>query len=285
MKGSTYHFADGNGHPVRICLTYAPSPLRPHTQRELELMYFYRVSGCRYNCNGVLITPRSGDLIAVNAGEMHACGDWGEGCVAVCAILDLGVLLPSVETPPVFESLISDPVIASAFEGLRRVLCENIPLPILDCAVYGAVYEILGALFASGIKKIPAVCTARRSAFSSVVEYITRNLSGEIRMGRLASLMHLSESRFYHAFKECFGMAPAEYIMRRRISFACVLLSESDISVTEASEASGFCTAAYFSSVFKRYMGCTPRAYRARLHASDRAAALDVTEDGASVNS
>lgn len=276
MKKTSYHFTDGGGFPVRICLTHAPTPLRPHEQRELELMYFYQASGCRYDCRGKLLLPSGGDLIAVNPGEMHACGDWGTGCLAVCVVLDLSRLLPEGEAP-VFENLISSPEITDAFEKLKRVLSCDAEGGARDCLVYGTVYEILGALLATAVKKSPAVRAARQEAFSPVTEYIAQNLSSEIRIAELAVLMHLSESRFYHAFKECFGMAPTEYILRRRISHACTLLREASAEVTLVSQACGFCTPSYFSAIFRRYMGCTPRKYRARLHSPDGENAFDLT--------
>lgn len=278
MKKTNYHFAEAGAFPVRICLTHAPTPLRPHEQRELELMYFYQASGCRYDCRGKLLMPNGGDLIAVNPGEMHACGDWGRGCVAVCVILDLPRLLPETEVP-VFENLISSPEITDAFEKLKRVLSCDAEGGLRDSLVFATVYEILSALFATAIQKSPAARTARQEAFSPVIAYITQNISSEIRIGELASLMHLSESRFYHVFKESFGMAPTEYLLRRRVSHACTLLRAPSAEVTRVSQACGFCTASYFSAIFQRYMGCTPSKYRARLHSPDGERAFDVTRN------
>ena len=45
-----------------------------------------------------------------------------------------------------------------------------------------------------------------------VYQYIERNYSGPIGNRELADLIHVSEGRFSHLFKESAGMAPLQYI-------------------------------------------------------------------------
>ena len=57
-------------------------------------------------------------------------------------------------------------------------------------------------------------------------------------------------------------MGVVEYIRSVRLAHACRLLEEGTLSVSQVAEASGFRDALYFSRVFKKIVGLSPRAYR-----------------------
>jgi AraC-like DNA-binding protein/ligand-binding sensor protein len=52
-----------------------------------------------------------------------------------------------------------------------------------------------------------------------------------------------------------------EYLIRQRLEMARRLLLDPRLHVAEVADRCGFCNPAYFASVFKKYMHCTPRAY------------------------
>lgn len=57
-------------------------------------------------------------------------------------------------------------------------------------------------------------------------------------------------------------MRPLEYIARRRISAAKLLLDGSGKSVQEIGKEVGYPDPTYFGIVFKRYEGVSPSTYR-----------------------
>ena len=81
---------------------------------------------------------------------------------------------------------------------------------------------------------------------------------------QLAKQINLSKISFQLRFKNQVGVAPHDYIIDRKISSALELLTRTDDSVTEVAYKLGFCNSQYFSTVFKRYVGLTPLAYRKR---------------------
>jgi transcriptional regulator GlxA family with amidase domain len=66
-------------------------------------------------------------------------------------------------------------------------------------------------------------------------------------------------------FKQAFDQTPHQYLMRRRIEQAKVLLTASELSVTEVCFAVGFQSLGSFSALFHRSVGQPPKLYRARL--------------------
>lgn len=81
---------------------------------------------------------------------------------------------------------------------------------------------------------------------------------------QLASLAHVSLATFYRLFKEPTNCTPAQYAYRLRIHKACKLLRRSDNSISEIACQVGFPDSNYFSRLFGREMGLSPRQYRRR---------------------
>jgi transcriptional regulator GlxA family with amidase domain len=58
------------------------------------------------------------------------------------------------------------------------------------------------------------------------------------------------------------GMAPSDYVINLRINVACDLLKSSDMSIKEIAASVGYDNAHFFSKLFKKKTGVSPKAYR-----------------------
>ena len=268
MKNPHYKWSSAERTPIRICFTDFPMPMKPHAQGELELMYFFATEGCKYKCNGREMTLTSGQLAAVNPGELHSCNDWGVGCRAVCIIIDLQKLtLPSLLERR-FDNVISDRQIENTVNRIYALLQDHSDPATLDCLVFGCIYELLAILLK--YSKIPnGKSVGRKNELELIKSYVLKNLSANLRVGELAAAVHLSEDRFYHVFKDAYGISPSEYILETRISQACNLLMHSELSITEIAQECGFCTAGYFAAQFRRIMRLSPLQYRRQSRTAD----------------
>lgn len=74
----------------------------------------------------------------------------------------------------------------------------------------------------------------------------------------MAGIIHLSEDRFNHLFKESMGMAPLQYINEVRIKKAMNLLKRKDRTVAEIADSVGFTDYNHFGRQFRRYYGFPP---------------------------
>lgn len=94
-------------------------------------------------------------------------------------------------------------------------------------------------------------------------EMIDQNLSqSNLDVKFLTAQMAMSRTSLYNKIKELTGMGANDYINRRRIDKATILLVQSDISITEISEQVGFTYQRYFSTLFKEMKGVTPSQFR-----------------------
>lgn len=78
----------------------------------------------------------------------------------------------------------------------------------------------------------------------------------------MADSVSYSYDHFRHKFKEMTGQPPATYVMSKRINSARKLLISKDASCTEIALLCDFTSSAQFSTLFKKYIGVTPSAYR-----------------------
>lgn len=103
---------------------------------------------------------------------------------------------------------------------------------------------------------------------NEAVTFITSNYNTEINVSELATSCNLSRSRFMYLFKEQTGMAPHTYQQTLRIRNSISLLTSTNLSIAEISSQCGYQDPLYFSRIFKKYEGCSPREYREQYYSS-----------------
>lgn len=77
----------------------------------------------------------------------------------------------------------------------------------------------------------------------------------------LARDLKLSAGHLGRVYSRTTGHTLEEYLIRQRLEMGKGLLLDPRLHVAEVADRCGFCNPAYFASVFKKYMHCTPRAY------------------------
>nr|QIG99746.1 helix-turn-helix transcriptional regulator [Bradyrhizobium sp. 6(2017)] len=95
-----------------------------------------------------------------------------------------------------------------------------------------------------------------------VVDYIDARISSRITLADLAAVAGLSRMHFASQFRVATGLRPHEFLLRRRVRRAEELIRETTMTIVEIALAVGFQTQAHFTTVFKRFAGCTPRRWR-----------------------
>lgn len=91
---------------------------------------------------------------------------------------------------------------------------------------------------------------------------IEGNLAGELTLTRLAGELNVNSSYLSALFKKETGMTVTDYIARRRIHHSRHLLKTTRLQVQTVGQLCGFEDVHYFSKVFKRITGLTPKQYR-----------------------
>jgi AraC-like DNA-binding protein len=95
-------------------------------------------------------------------------------------------------------------------------------------------------------------------AVSRVVE--SRGIAG-VTIQYIADELHLSAGHLSRVYSRTAGITLEEYLIRQRVEFAKRMLLDPRLNVAEVAERCGFCNPAYFATVFRKYVHCTPREF------------------------
>ena len=92
--------------------------------------------------------------------------------------------------------------------------------------------------------------------------YISRNFIRNLTLDEVAEHVHLNPAYFSTLFKQSTGSSFKEYLNMVRIEESKRLLATTEHSIIDIALAVGFEDQSYFSKVFKKYTGLTPKQYR-----------------------
>lgn len=105
--------------------------------------------------------------------------------------------------------------------------------------------------------------TTRKSRdIENSVDYMNENLKKDLSLKEIAEQSGFSASRFSLLFKKQYNSSPIEYFIKLRMERACHYLQTSSMKVQEVAEQLGYEDPYYFSRIFTRVVGVSPRQYR-----------------------
>ena len=96
---------------------------------------------------------------------------------------------------------------------------------------------------------------------STIQKYIDENLNGKLQLNEVAEVFGLSPAYLSVLFKKSTDTGFSEYVYTKKIDKAKEMLLSGDMKIYEVADALGFESAYYFSKVFKKVDGHSPREY------------------------
>ncbi len=100
------------------------------------------------------------------------------------------------------------------------------------------------------------------ASLKSALKYIDLNYTKTIDIKELAKQEHISYTYFRTLFKKKTGTSPNQYIIMLRLKNAATLLKQTELSIKEIAKSVGFSDQMYFSRIFKKRFGMTPKEFR-----------------------
>ena len=95
-----------------------------------------------------------------------------------------------------------------------------------------------------------------------VMEYVKVNYKRHITLDELARHIYLSRSYLSSIFKEETGMNLSTYINAVRVEKSKALLLDNAIRLVDVANLCGFEDQSYYTKVFKRIVGVSPKRFR-----------------------
>jgi AraC family transcriptional regulator len=212
-----------------------------------------------------------GRLFVLGRGYELESVSWSGTCELLCAEVCPSRLGPLIEPNDdlaevalVPQFAISEPQLAGLVFNMRAEIEAGCPAG----RFYGESLSLAMAAYLSGrysatsqkTEKLKSTLSAPQ--FQRVRDYIHAHLSSDLGLAALAGEVQLSPYHFAHLFKNTVGMPPHHYVIRERVNESRKLLATKRMPVIEVAMTVGFASQSYFTEVFRKATGTTPKHYQ-----------------------
>lgn len=99
---------------------------------------------------------------------------------------------------------------------------------------------------------------------TKTIEFMRQNLNKNLTVEDMASKHGLSSSHFSNLFRKATELPPIDYFIHLKMQKACQLLYFGTEHVKGIAQELGYDNPYYFSRLFKKHIGCSPKEYRQR---------------------
>ena len=280
MSNNDYYEKKKHGTDDFPAELYSVEEKHPHyvmpLHRHSEIEFVQVISGrLELYLDNVMYSLSAGDIAIVNGGTLHRADPYD--CFYRCFVFDPDMLcgrkngavskyiLPIVDGEARFTCHIG------ANDGmLYSALCAVFGLMgrknrFFEIEVTAKLIEAIGLFYSDGLieqAKETRNDKRRRQAITSVIDKISESYSERLTLADLACTAGLNEKYLCRIFREYTGQTPIDRLNSTRIDNACKLLAQKGVSVTEAALSVGFDDLSWFSRVFKKHKGVSPKEYR-----------------------
>ncbi len=228
-----------------------------------QLLYIHSGRGVLYTAAGEEIPVNCGEMILLRPGVWHSYfpdreTGWEEYWIGFKGPVieerrEKGFLEKTVYSVGVKEDIVNlynrAIQVAQQEKTSYQQLLAGVVNMLFGMAVYYDTNRAVAEDYAAA--KIDAAKAIMREKFCE-----------DLDLEALSKELGMSYSWFRKKFREYTSISPARYVLGLRIQEACRLLTESSLSIKEIAYSVNFDDNAYFSAMFLREVGMTPKEYQ-----------------------
>jgi AraC-like DNA-binding protein/mannose-6-phosphate isomerase-like protein (cupin superfamily) len=273
--------------PVKVKYREMPHFTYPwHFHPEFEILYVIEGTGTSFVADSIE-TFESGDLALIGSNLPHF---WRSDEIYMNNIDNLRIKYIVIQFPPDFlkDEIINYPEFHSIGELLKRashgirfspdfVMKISKKLKkILRISGFERIIllqELLQELAKTKAYKLLAGELYQNESHSftnlrltKVMQFLNTNYQRKIELDKVAGIANLHPAAFCRFFKEKTGKSLSEFVNDLRIGYACRLIIDGKLSVSQISFESGFNNLSNFNRTFKKHTGFTPTNYFEEFH-------------------
>jgi AraC-like DNA-binding protein len=257
----------------------SPFPLHVHDFHEIVIAYSGSAKHLTQDLEREIL---SGDFVSIKPGQAH-------GYKNIRNLVLMNILIKPSFFADDRQSLDSIPAFQTMFRQEPEEEASKAPIIHfrLDHGVFSLAKNLIenartelsarpegyGAMVTSHITELIVLLIRNyrikdsvKSGFAHdanvVIDYVKQNYHHPLSMDDLTGLSGMSESHVLRLFKRYLGCPPFQYINRLRLTEAADELTQTDKSITEIALDLGFNDSNYFSRLFRKNLGLSPREYR-----------------------
>lgn len=188
----------------------------------------------------------------------------GKKSKIICDLLK-GVIPIGVES----DSRIGDRI--AFFDELLNVMESEMDEPTVNYVSLSFNHLIGSFLYIPAYRKAKYSNQKAENSFfiSLATHFMYENIENKLTLKDLASHFGYSESYFYRLFLKETQYAPITYFLHLKVERACQLLKSTNMKINQVALKLAFDDPYYFSRIFKKIVGVSPKAYRQSSSSSD----------------
>ena len=138
--------------------------------------------------------------------------------------------------------------------GLKKV--------ILSMEILESILEGNALMRLNSVGSVRYFSAREGKRMESVMRFLMEQSHRHISLSEAASVANMNKEAFCRFFKERTRKTLTEFLNEVRVTKACHLLGNNDLSIMQVAAESGFLNLSYFNRVFKNIKGTTPGEFR-----------------------
>lgn len=250
-----------------------------HWHPEIEITYVRKGTMC-YKVNNLVYHLKEGDIVFNNSGALHSgTMENQEDCAYIPVTFDPRLIYGFFQST--INSKYVDPVIQDSMlpaicidqseswhkpfrEYLLRIIALDEKKPDFYELDITICLQSMWRLLLEHITYEPQ--TSRENSLEydrikKILSYIEENYQNKITLNDIAGHIHLCESECTRLFKRHMNTTLFAFLQEYRIERSLEFL-QADQPVSAVADKAGFSDPNYYSKVFAKIKGCSPREYR-----------------------
>ena len=236
----------------------------PHTHNHTELFFIVSGKG-QFLIQGQVFPVDANNLVIINPNILHTEVSLNAQPLEYIVLGIGGIELTTGENSNGQFCILDHIESVDISSCLRNILRETELKHAGYEAICQAYMEILiirlmrNTALAAQVK--PQVISGNRQC-AAIKRYIDLHFKEPLTLEQLSEEAHVNKYYLSHAFKQEYGISPINYLISRRIDESKYLLSETDLSLSQIAQILGFSSLSYFSQVFRKVQGISPKEFR-----------------------
>lgn len=247
-----------------------------HWHNDWELIHI-RSGSMLMQLDNVFLETTAGNVLLVRGGVLH--GSVPRDCIYDCFVFDLHGLFRGLDAAKEYlrpfyrQTLLPQQLytpeehpdicrIAKTLMDTYRTPDASVCPELDTIACLGRIFSLIhkGNLYTAAPESTDQL--HRLDQIKSVLEYIDANYAADLSLQTLSSVVGITPKYFCRIFSSIMHQSPMDYVNSYRIERATFLLDSSNMSVTTVGMECGYPDSSYFTKVFKKYKGVSPKQYR-----------------------
>lgn len=277
MKARYHNISASPGSSFRAVLFEDKEfPAAWHFHEEYELTYIVKSTGVRYVGNS-METFDNDDLVMVGSNLPHCWKTIGEQtedveCIVIQWREDLLKNWLDKEEIKYIKDLLKRSQRGIRFSKSFAIEIKEMLLKMVELQSFERLILFLQVLQKLSLSKdfellagpnfTNSLSYKESKRINVVYDYLKEHYLEKITLDDISDVMNMSNDTFSRFFKKTFNCSFFSFLNEYKISIACKMLIDTDLSVSEVGYKTGYNNLTFFHRQFHKHMGMSPSKYR-----------------------